>query len=154
MITPDRRTSNKHRPAMETMLRRRSTLPVRHALRAATPIAWGLVSLITLTEPLLADPFKATMGEMARTTKDAKVALAANDRATFDAILRAYADEAKAGMALFPGGSAKNQDLRARFSTFAATADATRQSGSNPARFRAAFSSLVGECRSCHAAYK
>ncbi len=117
-------------------------------------VFWGLVSLMALTEPLLADPLKATMAEMARTTKEAKVALSATDPATFDAILKAYADEGKAGMALFPGGSAKGQDLRARFSAFAATADAARQAGGTPVRFRAAFGSIVNECRSCHAVYE
>ncbi|WP_165491074.1 cytochrome c [Lichenihabitans psoromatis] len=106
------------------------------------------------TEPLLADPLKATMAEMARTTKEAKAALSVTDPATFDAILKAYAGEGRAGMALFPGGSAKGQDLRTRFSKFAATADAARQPSTTPARFRAAFGSLVSECRSCHSAYK
>ncbi|WP_165491092.1 cytochrome c [Lichenihabitans psoromatis] len=107
-----------------------------------------------MTEPLLADPLKATMAEMARTTKEAKAALSANDPATFDAIMKAYAGEGRAGMALFPGGSAKGQDLRTRFSKFSATADAARQSSTTPTRFRAAFGSLVGECRSCHSVYK
>ena len=91
---------------------------------------------------------------MAKTTKEAKAALSATDPAITDAILQTYVDEAKAGMALFPGGSAKGQDLRARFSAFDATADAARQAGSTPARFRAAFGSLINECRSCHSVYK
>ena len=95
-----------------------------------------------------------TMGEMARTTKDAKAALSSSNPATFNAILKAYSDEANAAVALFPAGSVRSQDLRARFSAFASIADAARQSGSSPARFRAAFGSIVGECRSCHAVYK
>ena len=123
-------------------------------MRSAKPLLPAFVVLVATCGPLVADPLKAMMGGMAKTTKEAKAALSATDPAITDAILHAYADEGKAGVALFPGGSAKGQDLRARFSAFAATADAARQAGGTPARFRAAFGSLVNECRSCHSVYK
>ena len=126
---------------------------MKHVLRATTLLP-ALMALVATCGPLCADPLKATMAEMARTTKEAKAALSVADPATIDAILKAYADEGKAGMALFPGGSAKSQDLRARFSAFAATADAARHSGVGPAKFKAAFGSIVNECRSCHSVYK
>ena len=120
----------------------------------ARSIPTVFVALIMMSGPLLADPLKMTMGEMARTTKDAKAALSSTNPTTINAILKAYSDEANAGMALFPTGSMKSQDLRARFSAFASIADAARQSGNSPAKFRAAFGSIVGECRSCHSVYK
>ena len=120
----------------------------------ATTLLPAVIALVATCGPLCADPLKAMMAEMARTTKEAKTALSAADPATINAILKAYADEGKAGMALFPGGSEKSQDLRARFSTFATTADAARHSSIGPAKFKAAFSSLVNECRSCHSVYK
>ncbi|WP_282589183.1 hypothetical protein [Lichenifustis flavocetrariae] len=91
---------------------------------------------------------------MAKTTKEAKAALSTTDPATFEAILKAYGDEGKSGMALVAGGSSKARDLRARFSTFAATAEAARQSGGGPVKFKAAFGTIVNECRSCHSVYK
>ncbi len=142
------------RPPVGAVAQGRSTSPARRAIVTGMTVFWGLAPLMASTEPLLADPLKATMAEMARTTKEAKAALSVTDPATFDAILKAYAGEGRAGMALFPGGSAKGQDLRTRFSKFAATADAARQPSTTPARFRAAFGSLVSECRSCHSAYK
>ena len=142
------------RPSTGAKARARSTLRARRGAMAAVPVLWGSFSLFLLTEPLLADSPKATMAEMARTTKEAKAALSSTDPAAFESVLQAYADEGKAGMALFPGGSAKSQDIRARFSAFAATAEAARQAGGTPARFRAAFGSLVGECRSCHSVYR
>lgn len=136
------------------MMKPRLTIEPGGFRRCVKPLITAFVALVATCGQLLADPLKATMGEMAKTTKEAKAALSASDAGTFDAILKAYADEGRAGMALFAGGSAKNQDLRARFSTFAGTADAARKSQVGPAKFKATFGSLVNECRSCHSVYK
>lgn len=136
------------------MTKSRLTIDPGGFRRGVKPLISAFVALIATCGPLLADPLKATMGEMAKTTKEAKAALSATNAGTFDAILKSYADEGRAGRALFPGGSAGNQDLRARFSTFAATADEARRSRVDSTRFKTTFSSLVSECRSCHSVYK
>ncbi len=99
--------------------------------------------------PAKAGSFKSAMSDMGRTVKAAKAALASSDATKAKEALQAFAGEARTAGALVPGGSAKARDFRQRFTALSATAEAA-----DPAHFRAAFGEIVGQCRSCHSAYK
>lgn len=116
-----------------------------------TRLLAGAIGLLILVGPGLAGAatLKSVMTEMAGTTKMAKLAVGSGDIAQAEAVLARYAAEANAADALIGGSDAKAQDLRRRFSALAATA-----TGAQPAAFKAAFGSIVGQCRSCHAVYK
>ncbi len=111
----------------------------------------GAVGLLILVGPGLAGAatLKSVMTEMAGTTKAAKLALGSGDVAQAEAVLARYAAEARAAGASVGGSDVKAQDLRRRFSALTATA-----AGARPAAFKAAFGSIVGQCRSCHAVYQ
>ena len=133
---------------------RRTRQPLlRRVKHTGRMVFWGLAWLLAVAGPLQAESLKSVMKDMAGTTKEAKAALSSTDQAAFDATLLAYADEAKAAMTLFPGASAKNQDLRTRFAQMAAMAEAAHRPGAS-AESKAAFGLMVGACRSCHTVYK
>ncbi len=95
------------------------------------------------------------MEHMGETTKAGKSELGSFDPARAEAIFRAYAQQARTADAFYAaGGSAKAQDLHARFLRFAAAADTASSSATDRAKFRSSFGSLVAECRSCHSVYK
>ena len=121
--------------------------------RSASLIPFCAVLLLAALGPVHAETFKTLMQSMAETTKAAKAALGSKDPVKSDQVMQAYASEALAATALWGDSGPKAQDLRKRFTEFAATADAASHSGGSSA-FRSAFGNIVSQCRSCHAVYK
>lgn len=98
---------------------------------------------------------KGMMNSFRDTTSSAKATAASFDLNSAQKILREYAAEGRAADKLYAGGgSAKAKDLDARFVRFASLADSAAVSVTDRASFKTAFATIVGECRSCHSAYK
>ena len=133
--------------AMPVTLKRRT---------ASAHRAWGILSmaLVLGASQAHAGPFKQNMQRMNQTTKAAKAELGAFDPGSAAALLKDYVEEAREGQSLSGGSSAKAQDLSARFARLASTAQNGAGAAATQAQFRKAFSDIVTQCKSCHAAYK
>jgi cytochrome c556 len=112
------------------------------------------LAVVLFAAPAFAISLKGIMRHMGGTTNEAKAVLASFDAARAEAVLQTYASDAHAADALFAQNSNANaQDLHARFSQMATTAERAGSGVKDPAGFRRALGQVIGQCRSCHAAY-
>jgi cytochrome c556 len=112
------------------------------------------LAIVLFAAPAMAISLKGIMRHMGGNTSEAKAVLASFDASRAEAVLQTYAADAHAADALFVQSSSANaQDLHARFSQMAITAERAGPAVKDPASFRKALGQVIGQCRSCHAAY-
>ncbi len=111
--------------------------------------------LAALILPATAASLKGVMGEMSDSTKAARALLTSFDPAEADALFARLAESARSADALYARREdAESKDLRSRFLRLASMAASSVGQSRDAVNFRGRISAIVGECRSCHSAYK
>jgi hypothetical protein len=141
---------------LQEVLRKFNGPPVRFFARLFSSYRLGVgLAIVLFAAPAFAISLKGIMRHMGETTSEAKAVMASFDAARAEDVLQTYALDARAADALFAQSSNVNaQDLHARFSLMAITAERASPGVKDPASFHKALVQVIGQCRSCHTAYK